>query len=312
MKRNLLIITLLLFSVSLTGCNIKFIEKVEPEPTEETIAEENFGSLIIEETSESTTKISETTSESISETSEEESEETVEEGVFNYAGIKFLTDDTEPTLYCKEDCSAKISPSTVSKDYATLKKGEFVTLKAVSEDSKWAMVSVFGGPSSFVLNEYLTTEEIRQEQVLSEVAPVTSETQTTESVSNTESSSQTTQQQSTEQQPISSESSEQQTYQPPQEPVDNYSGIGFPSDASSTSFNMGVEFADVTVTLRVRKNGTQVSEGPDNVSNASGYYSLGTLNAGDSVSCTGIGRNGFVRVDYGGTVGFINSKNVEY
>lgn len=312
MKKKLLIILLCLtIPVIITGCDIKFIEKVEPEPTQET-TEEDFGSLIIEETSE-TTKLPETenssenTSETIKQTESTESTistEPEEEGTFIYAGIKFIKDDTEPTMYCKEDCTAKISPSIVAKDYSALKKGEFVTVIAMSENNQWAMVSVFGGPSSFILNEFLTTEEIRQEQTLTQLETTSSETQSSETTTESSQSQQPSEQP---QQPVSSES-----YSEYQEPEDNYSGIGFPSDASSTSFNMGVEFADVTATLRVRKDGTQISDGPDRVSNTTGYYSIGTLNKGDSISCTGIGRNGFVRVEYSGNVGFIDSKNVEY
>lgn len=314
--------------MSLTGCNVKFIEKVEPESTES--SSENFGNIIIEssktESSETTknetkednsteknTLSSEESSSSSIESSQQPSQteqsSTQKPGSFEYSGITFISLDATPTMYCKEDCSAKVNPSVAAKDYTSLKKGDFVTVKAVSEDERWAMVSVYGGPAAFIKYEYLTDEEVRVEQSLSELQPSTTESssENTQTDLRTEDSSsqQTNQNTTSSQEPSSS-------YQQPSEPVDNYDGIPYPSNASSTSFNMGVEFADVNISLTVRKDGTQISNGPDRVSNSTGYYSLGTLNKGATIKCTGIGRNGYVRVEYNGQVGFIDSKNVEY
>lgn len=314
--------------MSLTGCNVKFIEKVEPESTES--SSENFGNIIIESSkTESSETIKNETKEDIStekntSSSEESSSSSIESsqqpsqteqpstqkpGSFEYSGIIFISLDATPTMYCKEDCSAKVNPSVAAKDYTSLKKGDFVTVKAVSEDERWAMVSVYGGPAAFIKYEYLTDEEVRVEQSLSELQPSTTESssENTQTDSRTEDSSsqQTNQNTTSSQEPSSS-------YQQPSEPVDNYDGIPYPSNTSSTSFNMGVEFADVNISLTVRKDGTQISNGPDRISNSTGYYSLGTLNKGATIKCTGIGRNGYVRVEYNGQTGFIDSKNVEY
>lgn len=314
--------------MSLTGCNVKFIEKVEPESTES--SSENFGNIIIEssKTESSETIKNETKEDSSTEkntlSSEESSSSSIESsqrpsqteqpstqkpGSFDYSEIIFISLDATPTMYCKEDCSAKVNPSVAAKDYTSLKKGDFVTVKAVSEDERWAMVSVYGGPAAFIKYEYLTDEEVRVEQSLSELQPSTTESssENTQTDSRTEDSSsqQTNQNTTSSQEPSSS-------YQQPSEPVDNYDGIPYPSNASSTSFNMGVEFADVNISLTVRKDETQISNGPDRVSNSTGYYSLGTLNKGTTIKCTGIGKNGYVRVEYNGQVGFIDSKNVEY
>lgn len=314
--------------MSLTGCNVKFIEKVEPESTES--SSENFGNIIIEssKTESSETIKNETKEDSSTEkntlSSEESSSSSIESsqrpsqteqpstqkpGSFDYSEIIFISLDATPTMYCKEDCSAKVNPSVAAKDYTSLKKGDFVTVKAVSEDERWAMVSVYGGPAAFIKYEYLTDEEVRVEQSLSELQPSTTESssENTQTDSRTEDSSsqQTNQNTTSSQEPFSS-------YQQPSEPVDNYDGIPYPSNASSTSFNMGVEFADVNISLTVRKDETQISNGPDRVSNSTGYYSLGTLNKGTTIKCTGIGKNGYVRVEYNGQVGFIDSKNVEY
>lgn len=313
-KKILPIILISIIAMSLTGCNVKFIEKVEPEQTEKST--EDFGSIIIDETdsSKSTTSSTQKQSEQTQTTkSEEETDfseqaEPVSDGTFEYGGMKFIRDDSSPTFYCKENCVAKISPSSSSKDYTNLQKGDFVTLKALSVDNTWAMVSIYGGPTSFVEYKYLTEEEIRQEQT---IAPLPSSEQS-------EVASETTSEETpvVEPQPASSEAPSQTQSQAPASSTapqeDTYSGIPYPSNASSTSYNMGVEFADVTITVTVRKDGTQISNGPDKIANSTGYYSLGVLNKGDTIKCTGIGRNGYVRVEFNGQIGFIDSKNVQY
>lgn len=316
-KKILPIILTLIIAMFLTGCNVKFIEKVEPEQAKKST--EDFGSIIIDETepSKSTQK---STQEQLEQTTESEKEidseietstEPIADGTFEYGGVKFIRDDSSPTFYCKEDCVAKISPSSSSKDYTSLKKGDFVTLKAISADNKWAMVSIYGGPTSFVEYKYLTEEEIRQEQTIN---PLSTET-ASETLSEVQSEINTQQSSTSENQQQASTSSSQASQQSPVNNTpaeDTYSGIPYPSNASSTSYNMGVEFADVTITVTVRKDGTQISNGPDKIANSTGYYCIGTLNKGDTIKCTGIGRNGYVRVEYNGQIGFIDSKNVEY
>lgn len=331
MKKFLSFITMLFISITISGCgDIKFIEKVEPEKSEVS-TEEQFGSIIIEEPSEKTTEKqtkntpSEDTETETTENSEQS--ESIEEpdGTFEYAGVKFKKDGGNATMWVKEDCPAKTKPSMEAEDYSFLHKGDFVTLSAVSSDEKWAMVSIYGGPSSFVEYKNLTYEEVSgQSQVGALETEEPSETESTESAESENQSqiSESTSEQTTEQPSSSQQEEPSYSYEseppvvpepdPDPEPVDDYQGIAFPSNASSTSFNMGVEFADVTITLTVRKDSTQVSNGPAAPSNSSGYYSMATLSSGNTVKCTGIGRNGFVRVDYNGSVGFIDSRNVEY
>lgn len=333
MKRRVLAMVCMMFiAMSLSGCNIKFIEKVEDSSKKQS-TEEQFGDIKID--SESSTDLSSTESEfnSEKETSSKDSEESTqqEEGVFSYANILFIKDESNTTYWISEDCPAKVSPSLTAKDYTLLYRGDFVTLTAVSKDNEWAMVSIYGGPSSFVKYEYLSAEEITVSQTVKPLEPSESENQSdsssetsseVQSESNnsqssesqtsesSEQSSQSSSQESSYEPPVES-SSEESTYAPPVE-VDTYEGIPFPSNASSTSFNMGIEFADVTITLTIRKDNAVISNGPDTPSNSSGYYSIGVLNTGSTIKCTGIGRNGYVRVDYDGKVGFIDSKYTEY
>lgn len=324
-KYGLFAVGLMMMSVSITGCGIKFIEKVEPTSTVSESTEQ-FGDITIEPTPEPTSEPTEESSEETTTSSEvKPTEEPMPEGMFEYDGVRFIRNDSKPTLYVLEDCPAKVSPNMSSKDYTFLYKGDFVTLSALSEDEKWAMVSIYGGPSSFVEYSCLTYEEVVVSSQVSEL-PSESEstestettTETTDSESNVVSSTATSSQQesssSSETRPSESSSSSSETYEEPsqEEPVDDYEGISFPSNASYTSFNMGVEFADVNITLYVRRGGAVISNGPDRPSNSTGYYIMGELLEGSSVRCTGIGRNGFVRVDYDGETGFIDSKSVEY
>lgn len=310
-KKIILIFLGILLCLTLTGCNVKFIEKVENNNPSETEETEDFGDIIIEIPSPSPGPVVESspnpestdtpeTSDPITpspvETEEPSSspggDEGLKEGEFEYGNMIFIRKEVSVTYWCKDDVDAKVSPSSSAKTYTSLKKGDFVTLMAVSKDDKWAMVSIYGGPSSFIQYEYLSEDEVIVQQEIEELpspSPSPSE------------------------KPQVSSSPEPPSYETPSpSPSDEYTGIGYPSNASSTSFNMGVEFADVTITLTVRKDNTQISNGPDVVSNSTGYYSLGTLNKGDTVKCTGIGRNGYVRVSYGGQVGFIDSRYVEY
>ena len=302
-KRLLLITSLILISALLSGCNIKFIEKVKTETTE---SSENFGELNISETEDISEK---TTEESLSdnnistqkESSETESTENTNNGTFIYSNINFIADNTNKTMYCSEDCIAKRNPAVDATEYANLVKGDFVTLKAISENGEWAMVSILGGPASFIKMKYLTDEYVQGEKIL------TSLTSSQQSTTSSESSESTSTESTTKQ-----EDSSQQTSETSEEEIeDNYGGIPYPSNASATSFNMGIEFADVNIGLTVRNNNIQISNGPDRVSNSTGYSSIGTLNKGDYVTCTGIGRNGYVRISINGSIGFVDSINVE-
>jgi len=309
--------------MSLSGCNIKFIEKVESEPSTKKNTEESFGTIIIDPSSETekssaTVKDDSEPSDEIKTTTQEASSEELPpepDGTFKYSGITFIKNEQSPTMWVLEDCPAKQKPTMDSQDYSFLYKGDFVSLTAVSTDNKWAMVSIFGGPSSFVEYKNLTFEEVvinsTVEDLPTETPTETSSETTTQEQPTTQPSTQDTH---TSQESTSTEPSVEPTAEPSieQQPEDEYTGIAFPSNASSTSFNMGVEFADVTITLTVRKDGTLVSNGPDLPSDSSGYYSIASLNAGTTIKCTGIGRNGYIRVEYNGTIGFIDSRYVEY
>ena len=83
-------------------------------------------------------------------------------------------------------------------------------------------------------------------------------------------------------------------------------GIDYPSNPSSTSVNFGVVFADVNKKLTVVQDNVAASSGPDKVANSTGYVSLATYNVGDVVKCTGIGKNGYCRIELeSGKIGYI-------
>ena len=309
-KKYILFLLIATTTLSLSGCGIKFIEKVEPSTEEST---SNLGGIIIDKTTSASTESSKsdesptdnTLSQEPDTTIPEESSENATEpesitGIFKHSGITFIADDSLPTMYCMEECPVKSSPSIAARDLMVLKKGDFVTVQAVSEDNRWAQVSVYGGAASFMLYEYLTFEEVSPDNPLNPLETTTQETTPSETVPPETIPPQTTV-------PI-------QTEPPQTEPpttTSSYTRIPYPSNASSTSFNMGVEFADVILTLTILED-IQVGDGPDYVSGSSGYNVITTLRKGDTIKCTGIGRNGFVRVEVNGQIGFFDSQYARY
>lgn len=309
-----------------TGCgNIKFIERVEPEKTEEN-TEEHFGDIIIDEVSEEPSEKSseEESVEQPSETTEEFQEPSIDDNVEIHNGIEFVK-GTVSTMYVTEGCFAKVSPYENARNCGELYRGDIIEVRGVSTDEKWAKIVSDNGESVYVQYKYLQVEEIEPpkstvNELNTEESGENSESteKPTESAEQTEQSSENTTEQPSQsveqpsyEEPSSSYVEPEPEPEPEPDPVDTYQGIAFPSNASSVSYNSGVEFADVTITLRVRSDAV-VSNGPATPSFSSGYDGIGTLSQGSSVKCTGIGRNGFVRIDYNGYVGFVDGRYVEY
>ena len=83
-------------------------------------------------------------------------------------------------------------------------------------------------------------------------------------------------------------------------------GISYPSNPKSTTTNFGITFADVDRKITAVRDGVIISSGPDKAANSTGYAELGVLNKGDTIRCTGIGKNGWCRVITSSeTVGFV-------
>lgn len=95
------------------------------------------------------------------------------------------------------------------------------------------------------------------------------------------------------------------------EPEVRRGGISYPSNVSSTSVNYGITFADVNFNARLVR-GAALSSGPGPISNSTGYGEIEYFPEGLVVACTGIGTNGYVRVELAnGVVGFLNNQDLE-
>lgn len=96
-----------------------------------------------------------------------------------------------------------------------------------------------------------------------------------------------------------------------EEPEVRRGGISYPSNVSSTSVNYGITFADVNFNAMLVR-GAALSSGPGPISNSTGYGEIEYFPEGLVVACTGIGTNGYVRVELAnGVVGFLNNQDLE-
>ena len=120
-----------------------------------------------------------------------------------------------------------------------------------------------------------------------------------------EPSTSTPQPQKPQENPVQTQPTQDPAPQPNPDPPVAQGGIPYPSNPSSTSINLGVTFADESFTATV-VNTTTMNSGPGKVLNSTGYSVIETFEAGTTVNCTGIGNNGYIRVELAnGTVGFI-------
>ena len=310
MKKIYLLITIVLTMLILSGCNIKFIEKIETTPTP-TPPEEIFGEITIIPSTPTPTP------------SNEFSEDWATEV---YAGVLFYIKDTTSLYYCKMDGFAKIYPNEESRNYLELKKGDSVTLKGISADKTWAWISVYGEIASFIQMDMLVAED---EEPTPDLSPTPEITQSpTQDITPTPEvqPSPTTTPEPTQKPTPTPEATQEPTSTPiptvtptpeiTQEPTTTPNRpnnvVTFPENPKSTFFNLGVEFAELDILLTVTKSNTIISSGPDEVSEWTGYEAVAVLNKGNMVKCIGIGRNGWAKVIYNGKTGYIDAQFLTY
>ncbi len=310
-------ISVLGLASTLTGCNVKFIEKAPPKepPKEET---SNLGDIDIG--TEDTDHMEIETSESVVNPFEPEdsSEEPVEtetetstlgENQKEVEGIIF--DMEKKDIYVAETTKAYPSPSLRGSGSSTLSKGSRLTLLGISKDKAVSMVKVANGSIYFMDRSKLSetpvsydpppTEppEIEESQSSenNEIIPP-SENQNTETIT-----------------PVNPSTPPAPTTPPsppkPPEPPKVQGGIDYPRNPSSTSINFGVTFADESFAATV-VNKTTMNSGPGRVLPSTGYEVIETFEKGTTVNCTGIGQNGYVRVVLAdGTQGFILNSDLK-
>ena len=325
----LMLLSLIMLTSALTGCDIKFIEKAPPKESTET--SEDLGDIV--DNPEDTDHM--TLSSESSETSEQESSEekpsstetstepstpsestettTLKENQQEANGVIFNMQTKE--MYVKADSKLYANAKLSGTASSGVSQGSKLTVYGISEDGKIAMVRIASGTIYYTALANLSNEVVpypTEESSTETEEPTSSEVPS----SQTSQSSQQPSEQPSSQEPSSSQSTEQQSSEkpsssetkpnpkPPEQPKPT-GGIPYPSNPASTSINFGITFADETFTATV-VNKTTMNSGPGKVLNSTGYIAIETFTKGTTVNCTGIGQNGYVRVVLAdGTVGFI-------
>lgn len=324
MRKRLLIICMLLPCMCITGCGVKFIEVAQIEkqevqtgdlPGDVKDAPEKTEITVPKEEDEKTEKVPEVT---------ETPEETVEDDdVFKMHGMNFKKVSPEKSMYLKYTNHARNKPGEDGEKVSVLYKGDTVSLFGISEDGLWGIVRDAGGPQRFIEMDSLTEEYVEKEKDIGTLGGESEEqTAETENPSDTDKKPEGNGADvsyapigggsgTNEANPPAETSTDDDYYSDDDDEYwDGYdygSGIAFPENADSTSIVMDVEFAEVSLTVYARDN-APVSDGPGMVGI---YMSLGTARKGESMQCTGIGRNGYVRVEFRGNIGFIDSRLVD-
>lgn len=86
-------------------------------------------------------------------------------------------------------------------------------------------------------------------------------------------------------------------------------GIPYPG-GSDTSVNLGVTFANVNYTANVVWE-TEASSGPGKAVPSTGFVVLKYFKVGNTVKVTGVGDNGWIRIDVDGKSGFIDNTHLK-
>lgn len=334
-EKLLLSLTLMgIIATACTGCsNMKFVEKVS-ESTEE------LGEINDSE------DLGDITEVEIEEPVSEETTTVVDNpNITVVNGITFKKCE-EKTVYLKEDASIIKSPDEKSTVVETLLKGDTLTILSKSEDGVWAIVRHYDGPICYIRLSHITysivkpdipeltesqssentsqseskTESVAPEPTQS-TQPSTSkpESHKTESTKPESTKPSTTQQASSSQKTESVAPSTTTVVVPPEpsesEEVDpGYltSGIPYPANPSGTSINLGVTFANVDMILTVTYDKTTANSGPGKATTSTGYEVRATFMKGNTVACTGIGDNGYCRVELAnGIIAFIDGTHLQ-
>jgi hypothetical protein len=337
MKKNRFafsILSILIF-INLTGCgNIKFIEKVSESTVElgEISEDSSLGEIVSAEDPES------------SMSTEENTESVDNSNIIVIENIEFIKEEKEIQIFLNDDAKLHSLPSVESDVIENLLKGEPLNLIALDKDNNWVMVKHFNGPISYIEYKYMSYSYVRPDNIVVTPTPeVTPEvTPTPEPTSEPTPTPETTKKPTPTQKPESTpkptptpkpESTPKPTPTPKPEstptptptpeptptptptpkPTHNAGyytdGIPYPDNPISTSINLGITFADVDIILTVTIDKTTANSGPGKATTSTGYEVRYTFNKGDTVACTGIGENGYCRIELAnGSIAFIDGK----
>lgn len=331
----LLLASILLLSFSMTGC--KFIEKApeKEESSQTSTIEENLGD--IDENVKIPEKVKDTTSNT------ETTESTA--GTPNQrviSGITFNVLSAQQTKYAVSNIQLFDEPSSKANVVYEINEGQPLSVYAISDDGKWIMCKNSNIKMSYTLSAGLTDKYIEKFEETPETTENSSQSESSAPNESTKPSSSKTESSKSEAANSSSSSSKEESHAPssqepssssPQEQtqpssseskspssssssevVEGYltDGIPYPDNPSSTSINLGVEFADVNEILYVTIDKTTANSGPGAAISSTGYTVKATFKAGTAVQCTGIGKNGYIRVELANSViAFIDGRHLE-
>lgn len=308
-KKTLLFFTVIILSCSVffAGCDIKFVEKIEVATT-----------TPIVEMPEENTNSSEPKPEESTTNPPTIPEETLSpDKITEVDGVEFAIENV--TIYVRRDTSLYDSPSNDKTELGIVSKGEQLISYGVSLDGRFNMVKFNGGDYCYILSKEISYSFIAKETEPITIEPTESE-KPTENPSNENSEPKndpivTDPPQQTPQKPIETpvqrptqKPTPRPTQKPTQKPTTITGGIPYPANPSSTSVNFGVTFADVNIKVKVIKT-AKLNSGPAKALNSNGYKTIQTFNVGTTLSCTGIGANGWIRIKLAnGTIGYIDGK----
>ena len=306
-KKIISIVLILCFVLLFSGCDIKFIEKIETEDTTVAVDLPTDNKNTDEPHQEETTSEVKETTAPITLPPDKTTE---------VDGVSFVIENM--TVYVKNDTVLYDSPSSKKTELGKVEKGDVLVSYGVSTDQMFNMVRFNGGDFCYILAKNVSYGYIAKETEPIETEPPETEPPETEKPTKKPSSGNSSNSQSSNNTPIvtnpppvvtqrpTRRPTQKPTQRPTRKPTTIQGGIPYPAHPSSTSVNFGVTFADVNIKVKVIKT-AKLNSGPAKALNSNGYKTLQTFNTGTILQCTGIGANGWIRIKLAnGTIGYID------
>lgn len=315
-KKILTTFLILSMVIGISGCDVKFIEKVDPD--------KDLGN--VEEKDPNLGNVPEATAPPATPTPAP----TPKKNIQTINGIVFEMRDDILQVFLAENSDTYKTPEDNAKTEENLLKGEPLNLMGQSEDKKWYMVKHFEGPVCYVLVEKVSMSYVKPDTtVIVEPTPAPPTPEPTPTPAPTPKPTKkpkltpapTKKPKKTPKPSVADDpdipvqppqggggsgKKPKATKKPQKNPGYKTKGIPYPKNPEATSVNLGITFADVDMILRVTYDNTKANSGPGKATTSTGYFEKQTFMRGDTVSCTGIGQNGYCRVELpNNEIGFI-------
>lgn len=320
-KKILFTFLILSMVIGITGCDVKFIERVDPD--------KDLGN--VEEKDPNLGEVPETTVIPATPTPAP----TPKKNIQTISGIVFEMRDDILQVFLAENSITYKTPEDNAEKEEELLKGEPLNLMGQSEDKKWYMVKHFEGPVCYVEASKVSMSYVKPDTtVILEPTPLPPTAEPTPATISTPvptkkpkpTPAPTKKPKKTPKPSVADDpdpnvkpdtpskpsggnkpgKKPKPTKKPQKNPGYKTKGIPFPKNPEATSVNLGITFADVDMILRVTYDNTKANSGPGKATTSTGYFEKQTFMRGDTVSCTGIGQNGYCRVELpNNEIGFI-------